>query len=183
MRTPERVLVAAGIGLVVCATSVAGPRRACAQQAPVRDSLLDRMVGHWVLRGTIAGQSTTHDVDAAWVLGHDYLRLREVSRERNPDGSPVYEAVIVVGVDPKAAGYACLWLDNTSPKGLNGQAIGHADPAAGDSIAFVFKEGDGSSFHTTFRYERASDRWTWVMDGEEAGGTRRPFARLTLSRR
>ncbi len=182
MRARVRVLVAAGIGLLVCAASAAGPRSACAQQVPVRDSLLDHMVGRWVLRGTIGGQATTHDVDAEWVLGHEYLRLHEVSRERAADGSPAYEAIVVVGVDPRAPGYACFWLDNTSPKGLDGRAIGHADPATGDSIAFSFGEPGGSAFHTTFRYERGTDGWTWAMDGEGPGGARQPFARLTLTR-
>jgi hypothetical protein len=175
--------VPAGIvGLLVCAISLVRPCGASAQEAALRDSLLDRMVGHWILRGTIEGQPTTHDVDADWVLGHGYLRVHEVSRERNADGSPVYEAIVMVGVDPGAPGYACFWLDNTSARGLNGQAMGHADPAAGDSIAFVFKGADGSAFHTTFHYERARDLWTWAMDGEGAGGGRLPFARLTLSR-
>jgi len=34
------------------------------------DPLLDRLTGQWVLRGTIHGQQTAHDIDAAWVLGH-----------------------------------------------------------------------------------------------------------------
>ena len=32
-----------------------------AQSLPA-DSLFDRLIGHWVLRGTISKQSTTHDV-------------------------------------------------------------------------------------------------------------------------
>src|SRR4051812_16832401 len=55
-----------------------------AAQLPA-DSLFDRLVGRWVLHGTIARRTTTHDVTFDWMLGHEYLRMHEVSRERNTD--------------------------------------------------------------------------------------------------
>src|SRR5256885_11900164 len=50
------------------------------------DSLFDRLIGHWVLRGTIARQSTTHDVTFDWILGREYVQMHEVSRERAAHG-------------------------------------------------------------------------------------------------
>ena len=52
-----------------------------AQQPTLEDPLLNHLVGHWTLTGTIRGQQTTHDVDASWVLNHQYIQLREVSRD------------------------------------------------------------------------------------------------------
>ena len=153
-----------------------------AQEAPAyRDSLLERLVGRWVLRGTIAEGQTTHDVTAEWVLGHQYVRLAEVSREKDARGRPAYEAIVFIGADPDGDGYACLWLDSTGGGGLKGEALGHA-PHARDSLAFVFKSPDGSRFHTTFVHRAGSDSWRWRMDAE-AGGTLQPFARVTLTRR
>jgi hypothetical protein len=60
-------------------------------------SLLAHMTGKWVMQGTIEGQKTTHGVEADWVLGREYIRLHEVSREKNPDGSPAYEAIVMIG--------------------------------------------------------------------------------------
>jgi hypothetical protein len=40
------------------------------QQTTFQDSLLEHMVGKWILQGTIAGKETTHDIVAEWVLGH-----------------------------------------------------------------------------------------------------------------
>ena len=57
-------------------------------QALAPDSLFPRLVGHWVLRGTIARQQTVHDVDFEWLLGREYVQMHEVSRERAPNGSP-----------------------------------------------------------------------------------------------
>ena len=57
---------------------------ACARlpaQALPADSLFDRLVGHWTLRGTIARQPTIHDVTFDWMLGREYVQMHEVSRE------------------------------------------------------------------------------------------------------
>ena len=63
-------------------------------QALHPDSLFPRLIGHWVLRGTIARQQTVHDVTFEWLLGREYVQMHEVSRERAPNGSPTYEAVV-----------------------------------------------------------------------------------------
>jgi hypothetical protein len=152
-----------------------------AQQAGFQDPLLDKFVGSWVLSGTIDGQQTTHDVDASWVLDHQYLRFHEVSREKDAGGKPAYEAIVFIGRDAASGGYACLWLDSTGGGGLSAQAIGHAR-REGEQMAFLFRGGDGSLFHTTFRYDRAKGTWQWLMDGESKGKLQ-PFARVTLKRK
>ncbi|MGA2445181.1 MAG: hypothetical protein ABSG50_07125 [Opitutaceae bacterium] len=153
---------------------------ASAQQLTLQDPLLDHLVGKWVLRGTIEGRETTHDIIAEWVLGHQYVRLHEVSREKDAQGQAAYEAIVFIGWDQPSGGYACLWLDSTGGGGLSAQAIGHAK-RSGDEIAFLFKSGDGSLFHTTFAYSKGTDTWQWLMDGEE-GGKLQPFARVTLTK-
>src|SRR5881275_1424380 len=135
-----------------------------AQTLPA-DSLFDRLIGHWVLRGTIARRSTTH----------------EVSRERAANGTPAYEAVVLFGRDPRSGEYACLWLDNTAASAFDPQGIGRGT-VAGDSVPFVFHNTQTDGFHTTFVYSRATDSWQWHMDNDSAG-VRRPFARVTLTRR
>jgi len=154
---------------------------ALAQQQMFQDPLLDHMAGTWVLRGTIAGSETTHDISCEWVLGHQYVRFHEVSREKDAAGLAAYEAIVFIGWDQALGQYACLWLDNTGGGGLTGQAIGHAK-RDGDFIAFLFKGQDGSLFHTTFAYSKESDTWEWRMDGEE-GGKLQPFARVKLTRK
>jgi hypothetical protein len=174
-RLSRVVLVAA---LVAACALPAGAQR----PSPRPDTLLERMAGSWVLSGTIDGQRTTHDVVAEWVLGREYLRLSEASRERTSAGGPAYEAIVFLGIDPVKPGLACLWLDNTGPTGLNGKGLAHADPSRGDSIAFVFFPGSATEFHTAFVYERAVDRWQWHMDGMGKDGKAQPFARLTMTR-
>lgn len=153
---------------------------ASAQEPASQDSLLDHLTGKWVLQGTIAGKETTHDIVSEWVLGHEYVRLHEVSREKDTKGQPAYEAIVFIGWDKPSGEYACLWLDSTGGGGLSAQAIGHAK-RSGEKIMFLFKGQDGSIFHTTFAYSKAADTWKWLMDGEE-GGKLQPFARVTLTK-
>src|SRR3979411_244067 len=44
-------------------------------QALHPDSLFPRLIGHWVLRGTIARQQTVHDVTFEWLLGRAYVPM------------------------------------------------------------------------------------------------------------
>ncbi len=70
-----------------------------AQQSVAQEPLLDHLTGNWILQGTIAGRETTHDVDAEWVLGHEYVRLHETSREKKAQGQAAYEAIIFIEWD------------------------------------------------------------------------------------
>jgi hypothetical protein len=145
------------------------------------DSLFPRLVGNWVLRGTIARQQTIHDVTFEWLLGREYVQMHEVSRERAPNGTPAYEAVVLFGRDPRTGAYACVWMDNTTAAAFPPEGTGRGI-IAGDSISFLFNYTSTTSFHTTFLYDSSTDSWRWRMDNDSSG-VRRPFARVTLTRR
>jgi hypothetical protein len=149
-----------------------------AQQPALQDELLDRMIGNWVLEGTIAGKATTHDVRAEWVLGHRYVRLHEVSREKDAAGKPQYEAEVYVGWNPEQKQYGCAWLDTYGGLLPVSLALGKR---SGDEIPFVFRD-EKSVFHTTFRWVAAKGEWEWQMDSEEKDGRLKPFARVRLTR-
>src|SRR5262245_62751485 len=97
------------------------------QQITPADSLLNKMTGKWVLRGTIAGQETTHDIDTKRVLNGQYVQLQEVSREKDKKGNPLYQAVVYICWQEDKKQYFCLWLDNTSNEGISNQVIGRAN--------------------------------------------------------
>lgn len=165
------------LSIIFCLVALASP--ALAQQATFRDSLLDHLVGRWILTGTIAGQQTTHDVSAAWVLNHQYVEIHEVSREKGKDGAPEYEATAYIGWDQPSSQYVCVWLDDGG--GISSQSLGHA-PRNGDSIPLVFPDSsDGGKMHTTFAYKEVDDSWALNVDQETAGKLS-PFARTTLIR-
>jgi hypothetical protein len=145
------------------------------------DPLLDNLTGQWVLRGTIHGQETTHDIDAAWVLGHNYLRISEISREKDAKGQAEYEAIVLIGWDQPSKQYTCMWLDSTGGGGLVADSFGHAK-RNGDELPFIFKDSDGSvGIINTFSYDKGSDAWAWAIDNVQ-GGKATPFARVKLIR-
>ena len=143
--------------------------------------LSDRLVGKWVLQGTIGGKETTHDVDADWVLNDGYVRLHEVSREKDSNGLPAYEAIMFISWDETSREYSFLILDSTSNVGLTNGVIGRAKPET-DRIPFLLKYRTNETFHTTFLYDKNTDSWRWIMD-DETDEKIRPFARVTLTRK
>jgi hypothetical protein len=168
--------IAFSIFILIAAASLPG----FAQPSAPQDPLLDHLTGNWILQGTIAGSETTHDIEAEWVLGHEYVRLHETSREKNAQGQAAYEAIIFIEWDASSSEYRCLWLDSTGGGGLSPQAIAHGK-RSGDEITLLFKDNDGS-VHTTFAYSKATDRWQWLIDNE-AGGKLSEFARVKMTRK
>lgn len=153
---------------------------AAQDQSPGPLVLLDHLAGKWVLKGTIGGKQATHDVQARWVLRHEYLELHEVSREKEENGEPAYEAIVFVSWEPKASQYARLWLDSTAGGALSSPTTCRAT-RSGDSIPFIFTISPSESLHTTFIYRNATDTWQWLIDDEVSGKVDR-FADVTLSR-
>jgi hypothetical protein len=165
------------LGLCAATARAAGPDPRAGD-----DPWLSRLIGQWVLEGRIAGKDTTHDVDAEWVLNHLYVRLHEVSREKDSRGRPAYEAIVYVTWYPAAGEYAAMWLDSTGSGGFAAEGTGHAKPE-GKSLPFVFKDAkDRVTFRNTFAYDATSDTWAWLMDNVDEG-VARPFGRVKLSRR
>ncbi|HTI04515.1 MAG TPA: hypothetical protein VL549_04315 [Gemmatimonadales bacterium] len=163
--------------VAILAVVIAGPLRA---QSLPPDSLFHRLIGRWVMTGTIARQPVTHDVDFKWILGREYVQMHEVAREKTSNGSPAYEAVVLFGRDSASGEYAALWMDNTGANAFDPAGIGRGS-VAGDSVPFLWHYTATTGFHNTFVYDRAHDTWQWHMDNDSAG-VRRPFARLTLAR-
>ena len=172
-----RLLVAFAVTTLVAPAALAQDR---AMSAPER--LLDKMTGQWVMTGTIAKKPTTHDVDVEWVLKRQYIRIHEVSRDKDASGGIGYEAWIYIVWDANASEYAVMWLDNTAATNFAADGVGHAKPD-GDRIPFIFRDADGSGIHTTVAYDRATDTWSWTIDNVDRSGKASPFATLTLTRK
>ncbi|HEX4440358.1 MAG TPA: DUF1579 family protein [Thermoanaerobaculia bacterium] len=170
--------------LVACLVVLGLPPRSLAAAAnPADHALLDQLAGSWVLRGTLAKKTTTHDVTGAWILDGLYLQLHERSREMDAKGKPQYEAVILLGIDEATGEYQVLWLDSTGGGGLTSSAFGRGK-RAGDSIPFLFRDPDGTiSFSNVFAYDAAAREWTWQLDNVHKDGTHVPFGRVRLTRR
>jgi hypothetical protein len=173
----RRLLVALVFAFLIVPVALAQSQ---ASSAP--GALLDKMIGHWVMTGTISRKPVTHDVYIDWVLNRQYIRIHEVSRDKDGGGSSGYEAWIYIVWDAKNGEYAVMWLDNTAATNFNPEGIGHAKPD-GDRIPFIFKDADGTGIHTTFAYNRAKDTWSWTIDNLDKSWKSSSFAKLTLTRK
>jgi hypothetical protein len=163
--------------LAVCLSLALAPAQ---KQTRDPSALLDHLAGNWLLKGTIAGKQTTHNIRAQWILRHEYLQIHEVSREKDGHGDPAYEATILVSWDPKVNQYACLWLDSTAGGALTSHVTCRASPS-GDFIPFVFTLSPSESIHATFTYREASNTWKWLIDNVANAKSHR-FADVELSR-
>jgi hypothetical protein len=167
--------------LAVLAVLVLATFSASAREPTHKDPLLDRLAGSWILQGTIAGRQTTHDIESEWVLNHEYLRFHETSREKNVQGQPAYEAIVIIEWDESSSEYRCLWLDSTGGGGLSTE-VAHGKRGK-DEITFLFRDKDkDSGIHTTFVYNKGTDTWNWLIDNE-SGGRLTSFARVKLTRK
>ncbi len=145
------------------------------------DPLLDAMTGKWVASVTVMGTQRVDDIDAKWILNGGYLQLHELSEKKDTAGKSVYEAIVLMEIDPKTHEYNCLWLDTTGGGGLSPHHTIGQGKMEGDSIPLLFKSSNGDLFHTTFVYNRSENTWKWILDGE-SDGKLEPFARLTLTK-
>lgn len=152
-------------------------------------ALMNHLVGRWTMVGTLGGKQTTHDADARWVLNREYVEFHEVSRDRRPDGSPAYEAILFFAWHAKTNEFMCLFLDNTIGGGLSPEGIAHGK-RSGNAIPVVFACRAGvcppglaehESLHTTFDYQPSSDTWRLTIDDVNDGKTER-FGDMTLTR-
>jgi len=165
------------IKILAAVVLVIVPMLVFAQQPAPADALLNRLTGKWILKGVIDGKNIQHDIIAEWVLGHQYLQLKETSDEKTPNGDPSYDAIVL---NNKLMQYDCLWLDNTSNGGLSNGVIAHTKFKA-NTLALLFKFSDKSYFHTTFIFNPTENSWHWKMESDENGKIE-PFADAEMSK-
>ena len=74
-----------GLGVLIVGPALTGS----SAQAPAewRDDLAEHMIGTWKLNGQIMGRDTHHEVQAEWVLNHQFVRIHE----KTDSGAPPSE--------------------------------------------------------------------------------------------
>jgi hypothetical protein len=139
-------------------------------KAPLKDELLDKLIGHWTVSRKIRGTVVSNTLDADWAVQHQYvlLHMKDVARP------PQYEAPVLVGFDAQKGEYVAHWRDSW---GAQYSSVGRGK-RAGDAIDFAFPYPDGP-FHNTFTWDPASRGWQFLMEAETQDGF---FAEDTVRR-
>ncbi len=165
--------------LCVLLTALAFRAGASAQTpAEWRDDLVDHMAGSWKMGGAVMGHAAHHDVEAEWVLSHQFLRIRERTTADAPASERKYDAIWFLGYDPISERYVLHLLDLFGARFSETLGYGTRD---GNAIRFIFEYPDGP-FHTTFRWSPEKDSWEWLMEQKDKDGKWTSFADLKLTR-
>jgi hypothetical protein len=149
-------------------------------QAPpeMRDELVEHMAGTWRVEGNVLGRPAHHEIQAEWVLHHQFLRIDEKTAATAPASESRYEALWFLGYDAISERYALHLLDVFGARYSETFGYGVRD---GNAIRFVFEYPDGP-FHTTFRWLPEKDAWQWSLEQKDKDGKWTSFGELTLTR-
>jgi hypothetical protein len=162
------------VGLACCVSSLA----AAQTSLPSQDEFLDHIAGTWKMEGQVMGRAAHHDVQADWVLNHQFLRIHEKTSPDAPAAENRYEAIWYLGYDSISERYVLHLFDVFGTR--FSETLGYG-LRSGDEIRFVFEYPDGP-FHTTFRWFPGKDSWEWQMEQKNKDGKWTSFAGLKLTR-
>jgi hypothetical protein len=165
--------------LLVALLSALLPVRSGSQTAAGwHDDLVEHLAGKWKLDGAVMGRAAHHDVNAEWLLNHEFLNIREKTSAAAPRSEHPYEASWFLGYDPVSERYVLHLLDVFG--GRFSETLGYG-VRTGNELRFVFEYPDGP-FHTSFRWSAQTDSWQWLMQQKDKNGNWTNFADLTLTR-
>lgn len=131
------------------------------------EELIDHMAGESTLEGRISGMDVHHEVQAEWVLSHQFLRIHEKTAPAAPDSERRYEAIWFLGYDSVSDRYVLHLLDIFGGRFSETLGYGARD---GDAIRFVFEYPDGP-FKTTFLWSAKTRTWQWLMVQKDKRGS------------
>ncbi len=143
-----------------------------------QDNLVDHLSGKWNVGGAVMGREAHHEIEAEWVLNHQFLRIHE---KTSPTASPTehpYEAYWFLGYDPVSERYVLHLMDVFGTR--YSETLGYG-VREGNQIRFVFEYPDGP-FHTTYRWDPDHGAWEWLMEQKGKKGKWSPFSDLKLTR-
>lgn len=154
------------------------PIRSGAQTTDWNDDLIDHLTGDWKLEGQVMGHDAHHQVQAEWVLNHQFLLIHEKTVAGAPGSEHRYEATWFLGYDPVSERYVLHLLDVFGARFSETLGYGTRD---GNAIRFIFEYPDGP-FHTTYRWSPDKGAWQWLMEQKDKDGKWTNFADLKLTR-
>ena len=155
------------------------PTWSLAQAPPEwKDELVDHMTGEWIMTGQVIGREAHHDVQAEWVLNHQFLRIHEKTAASAPATERRYEAIWFLGYDSISERYVLHLMDIFGTR--YSETLGYGT-RAGNAIRFVFEYPEGP-FHTAFRWSPEIASWQWLLEQKDKDGRWTNFADLKLTR-
>jgi hypothetical protein len=148
-------------------------------QAPAgwHDNLADQITGTWKVEGKVLRRDAHHEVNAEWVLNHQFVRIHEKTTADAPASENRYEAIWFLGYDAISERYVLHLIDIFGGRFSETPGYGTRN---GNEIRFVFEYPDGP-FHTAFRWSPENNSWQWLLEQKDKDGKWTTFADLRLT--
>ena len=139
------------------------------------DSLIERLVGFWQMRGDEAGTPVRYEANAMRTVG---MRFVELHMHGEP-GAPEYEARVFIGADTAADKVVVHWMDTAGPAFSTTPVTGMAH---GDTLSFEFAYPDGPA-RETFVWQPVSRTWRMLLEKSDGRGVWHTTGNLVAARR
>ena len=144
-----------------------------AQRSPT-DSLLSRLTGRWIMRGSVRGKAEMYTMDGARVLTGKFVELH-MTDTTHP---PAYEARVFIGADTAAGRIIVHWLDAF---GAAYSVPAAAGAVRGDTLDFTFRYSTGP-FRDLFIYRPVTRTWYFRLEDTDSAGHPRLFGEYAVTR-
>ena len=142
------------------------------------DGLVKHLAGSWKLGGKVGINDAHHDVQADWVLNHQFLRIQETTSANAAASERRYDSIWYLGYDPVSERYVMHLMDTFGARFSETLGYGVRE---GNQIKFVFEYPDGP-FHTSYVWNDGEKSWQWLMEQKNKDGKWVPFANLKLTK-
>ena len=148
---------------------------AAGASAAARDAFLDRLAGHWLMKGTVGHTAVSYDAEGRWMLADGWLRLSLIDAAK----PTAYEADVYLGFDPKAGDYVVHWLDRFGAAGARvvGMGLRHER-----TLVFEFPYAE-STFRDTLTLAEDGEAGVLLIESIDPAGHVSTFASYTFTRR
>jgi hypothetical protein len=169
LKTAVMTLAIAALGNSAVAQDNSKPEPIDGASRPLRDSVLDQMVGHWQLSRTMGGTTTPSTADVSWVLNHQFIQLHYVPDRSSPQP---YEAIVYIGYDNMSDRYVVHWLDIFGGRISETMGFGTRVP---NGIRLLFEYPDGP-FTNSMTVDPATHRLNFLLRQKNQRGEWTTFA-------
>jgi hypothetical protein len=134
--------------------------------------LLQQLVGHWRMAGTVRGKPVVYDLAAQRILDNRFveLHMKDVARPA------AYEAIVSIGEDTIPGRVLVHWLDSF---GAAYSVPYGSGTVSGDTVQFEIPYPE-RPFRDTIVFQRDKRGWVFRIEASDGHGGWKPFADYTL---
>jgi hypothetical protein len=174
--------IAALVLTVIFGATVFGQNAEDTTDGRFHDKLLDNFVGKWTVAGIVHGQEFKNiDLEAEWVLNHQFLKIHEKGREIVPWLQAAYESFYYIGYDHSNKRYVAHLMNIMGSDNQVGYLL--FGNRAGNEVKFISQLADpatGSFDSESFMWLPESKSWHWVCRLVNKGKEEEPYLDLKV---